>query len=293
MAFRSRARLKESGRTEPVERKRGGYVIFGVSELTTMPDLFADPIAYQDTMGRWSVRLAPLLVEFAKIGDSGRLLDVGCGTGSLTRTLAAMTRRATIVGIDPVTPFVEYARGQVTDPRVSFDVGDAQALPYPTASFDGVLSCLVFHFIPDAPRAAGEVRRVTRPGGTVAVCTWDGRGLESAALFWDAAAETDPAVEAKRRRPLGAPGQLAALWQSAGFRDVEESSLEITMDYASFEDYWRPALNGVGPIGAYGAALPPAQRDALKARLEARLRPRGAPGPFTLRARALAVRGLA
>jgi len=258
-----------------------------------MPDLFADPIAYQDTMGRWSVRLAPLLVEFAKVADAGRLLDVGCGTGSLTKTLAGMTRQATIVGIDPVAPFVEHARGQVKDARVSFDVGDAQALPYPAASFDGALSCLVFHFILDAPKAAGEVRRVTRPGGTVAACTWDGRGLESTALFWDVAAETDPAVEAKRRRPLSEAGQLTRLWQSAGFRDVEERPLEITMDFASFEDYWRPTLNGVGPIGAYGAALPPAQRDALKSRLEARLRPRGAPGPFSLRAKAHAVRGLA
>ena len=258
-----------------------------------MPDLFADPIAYQDTMGRWSMRLAPLLVEFARVGDGERLLDVGCGTGSLTRALVGMTRRATIVGIDPVTSFVEYARKQVTDARVSFDVGDAQALPYPAASFDGVLSCLVFHFIPDAPKAAGELRRVTRPGGAVTVCTWDGRGLESSALFWDAAAETDPTVEEKRRRPLGTPGQLGALWRSAGFHDVEERPLEITMDFASFEDYWRPNQNGVGPVGAYGAALRPEQREALKSRLEARLRSRGAPGPFSLRAKALAVRGLA
>src|SRR5262245_39665074 len=120
-----------------------------------MPDLFADPLAYQDTMGRWSVRLAPLLVEFAKVANGGRLLDVGCGTGSLTRALAGMTRQATIVGIDPVAPFVEYARGQVKDARVSFDVGDAQALPYPTESFDGALSCLVFIFISEGHREAG------------------------------------------------------------------------------------------------------------------------------------------
>ncbi len=258
---------------------------------TNSKEMFADAVAYEHMMGRWSACLAPRFAEFAKVADGGRLLDVGCGTGSLARTLAGMTRRAEIVGIDPAIPFVEYARAQVQDPRVSFEVGDAQALPFGPASFDGALSCLVFHFIPDAPTAAGEMRRVTRPGGTIAACTWDSRGMEMAALFWDVAVELDPSVEAKRRRPLTEAGQLGALWRAAGLREVEEGSLEITMDFASFDDYWRPQDNGVGPIGAYLAAMPPERRDTLRSRLEARLRARGAPGAFSLRAKALAVRG--
>jgi SAM-dependent methyltransferase len=260
--------------------------------MTEKP-LFADALAYEGFMGRWSVRLAPLLVEFANIDDRGRLLDVGCGTGSLTRTLLGMTCRAEIIGIDPVATFVAYVRGQVKNARVSFDVGDAQALPYPDASFDCALSCLVFQFIPDALKGASEVRRVTRPGGTVAACTWDARGLEMTALFWDVAVELDPAVEPKRRRPLSQPGQLAELWESAGFREVEERPLEITMDFASFEDYWRPQETGVGPTGAHVKTLDPAQRTALRSGLESRLRAYGAPGPFSLRGKALAVRGLA
>ena len=255
--------------------------------------LFTDALAYEGFMGRWSIRLAPLLAEFAKVGDPGRVLDVGCGTGSLTETLAGMTRRAEIVGIDPVAAFVEHARARINDARASFDVGDAQALPYPDASFDCALSCLVFHFIPDAAKAARELRRVVRSGGTGAVCTWDARGLEMTSLFWDVAVELDPAAEPKRRRPLGQPGQLTALWQSAGFREVEERPLEIITDFASFDDYWRPQETGVGPTGAYIATLDPAQRSALRSGLEARLRAVGAPGPFTLRAKALAVRGLA
>ena len=85
----------------------------------TEKPLFADALAYEGFMGRWSQRVAPLLVEFARIDDRGRLLDVGCGTGSLTRTLLGATRRAEIVGIDPVATFVEYVRGQVKDARVS------------------------------------------------------------------------------------------------------------------------------------------------------------------------------
>ena len=291
--MRNRTRSLEVRVWEPVKRKVHTCAILGGNGPLVMPELFSDPLAYEDLMGRWSLRLAPLFAKFAGVGDGGRLLDVGCGTGSLTRTVAAMTRRSEIVGIDPVAAFVEYAREQVKERRVSFDVGDAQALPYPAASFDAALSCLVFHFIPDPAKAAGEMKRVTRPGGTVAACTWDVRGMEMSALFWDAAVEQDPAAEAKRHRPLGRAGELTALWQSTGFRGVEERPLEIAMDFASFEDYWTPLSKGIGPQGAYVASLSPGPRERLRAAVEARVRDRGAPGPFSLRAQALAVRGLA
>ena len=258
-----------------------------------MAELFSDALAYQDLMGRWSVRLAPLFAQFTQVADGARVLDVGCGTGSLARTLASMTRRSEIVGIDPVAPFVEYARSQVKDPRVSFEVGDAQALPYPPASFDCALSLLVFQFIPDADQAARELRRVTRPGGTVAACTWDRQGMEMSALFWDVAGPLDPDAAAKRPERLNRAGQLGGLWRAAGLRDVEETELEISMDFSSFEDYWAPLEKGVGPQGAYLAALAPERRQALRQALEVRLRARGAPGAFALRAKALAVRGTA
>ena len=170
-------------------------------------------------------------------------------------------------------------------------MGDAQALPYPPASFDCALSLLVFQFIPDAGKAARELRRVTRLGGTVAACTWDRHGMEMSALFWDVAGSLDP--EAKRPERLNRAGQLGELWRAAGLRDVEETALEISMDFGSFEDYWAPLEKGVGPQGAYLVALAPERRKALRQALEARLRDRGAPGAFSLRAQALAVRGTA
>lgn len=253
-----------------------------------MAALFADALDYEDLMGRWSVRLAPLFAEFARVADGARVLDVGCGTGSLVRTLVSMTRRSEIVGLDPVAPFVEYARRQVKDPRVSFEVGDAQALPYPPASFDCALSLLVFHFIPDADQAAREMRRVTRQGGTVAACTWD-RSMELSGLFWNVASELDPSVEAKRPQRLNQAGQLGDLWRAAGLREVEERALEISMDFGSFNDYWRPLEKGVGPQGVYLVELAPERRKALRHALEDHLRARGAPGAFSLGAKALAI----
>ena len=68
--------------------------------------------------------------------DDSRVLDVGCGTGSLAQVLADMTRRTVVVGIDPAQAFIEYSRSRFSDTRFSFDVGNAMDLPYPSGSFD-------------------------------------------------------------------------------------------------------------------------------------------------------------
>jgi len=258
-----------------------------------MPDMFSDALAYEGLMGRWSVRLAPLFARFSKVTDGGSVLDVGCGTGSLVRTVAGMTRRSKIVGIDPVAPFIEYARAQVADTRLSFEVGSALAIPYPPESFAYTLSLLVLHFIPEPEKAAQEMRRVTRPGGTVAASTWERDGMEMSSIFWDVARGLDLSAEAKRHQRLYQAGQLAALWHATGLRDVEETALEIAMEFTSFDDYWRPILEGVGPIGAYAAGLTPEHREGLRRALEERLCADSREGAFSLRAKALAVRGLA
>lgn len=258
-----------------------------------MAEMFSNALAYEDMMGRWSVRLAPLLTRFARIGDRGRILDVGCGTGSLTRTLATESSRFEIVGIDPVPAFVEYARTQLGDSRVTFEHANALDLPYSEGSFDHTLSMLVLMFISEPEKAAAQMRRVTRPGGTVAACTWDRVGLEMTAVFWEEALKLDSEAETRAERPrrLNQPEQLAALWRATGLHDVEETTLEISTDFRSFDDYWRPFLRGVGPHGVYVADLPPQRCDALRDAIRKRLLGDSPDGPFSLRAKSLAVRG--
>lgn len=133
---------------------------------------------------------------------SGRekVLDAGCGTGSLSATLAKVTGASEIVGIDPSKAFIEYARIQVADPRVSFEVGDAQDLRYPDHTFDVCVALLAVDHIPDAPKAAKEMRRVTKTLGIVATAMWDrSHDNELYGCFWDAAEATDPTA----KRPSG------------------------------------------------------------------------------------------
>jgi SAM-dependent methyltransferase len=255
--------------------------------------MFANAIGYEQLMGRWSVRLAPLYADFARLRDAGRILDVGCGTGALVKTIADVTHKSEIVGMDPAQSFIEYARTCFNDPRIVFQVGDAMQIPFPAAHFDQTLSLLVMMFVPQPERAASEMKRVTRPGGTVSACTWHRDELELTSVFWEEACKLDPGADARAQRPKHSnrDGQLALLWQSAGLVDVEETAITMQLPFTTFNDFWDPHLQGVAPQGAYVASLSEERREALRRALHKRILGDRQDGAFTLRAKALAVRG--
>ncbi len=252
---------------------------------------FSNAEAYENYMGRWSRLFARRFADFVGVKDGERILDVGCGTGSLSFAVAASAPQSKIVGIDPSSAFVEYARSHTSDPRLSFDVGNALSLPYPDASFDKCLCLLVLQFLPDVGRAIEEMRRVLRHGGSAAACVWDKDVMEMHTVFWEPAAELEPGV----KRGSGAPytwGQLAALWKQSGLTNVEEIALEMPLEFASFDDFWTPHLGGQGPSGSYLVSLPPEKQIALRERVRERVLGAGPDRPFTLRAKAWAVRGV-
>lgn len=257
--------------------------------------MFGDAESYERYMGRWSRLLAPRFVEFAELPAQGRMLDVGSGTGSLTFAIAARHPRAYVTGIDPSPEYVAYAAsGNSSSDRVSFEVGDAEHLRFSMASFDAALSCLVFNFIPDPKAALREFRRVTKPGGTVAVAVWDyGDGMRMLRHFWDAAARVEPSAgelhEAHMR--FCRSGVLPALWREAGLEQVSEQPIEITMRFASLADYWDPFLLGQGPAGAFLRHLDSDQLQAVRSEVMHRLSLAAEDMPFDLPARAWAVRG--
>ena len=149
-----------------------------------------DPEAYVGYVGRGSQRLAPAFVRFAGVSADERVLDVGCGTGHLTRAVAAAAAIAT--GIDLSSPYVKFARRVTANPAISFRVGDALDLPYPNGVFERTLSMLALDVLPDSERALREMRRVTRQGGVVAVVVNNSAGgWTPFSLVWDAAAVLD------------------------------------------------------------------------------------------------------
>lgn len=262
---------------------------------TQQQQMFAESDAYERFMGRWSRQLAPLLVTFASIADRDNVLDIGAGTGALTFTIARAFPSARVTGVDPSEAYVRYAQSQARDDRIRFVVGDAQALKLPDASFDKTVSLLVLNFIPDATKAVKEMMRVTRPGGVVAAAVWDyGNGMEMLRVFWDEAVALDSSIDSRdeRHMPFCRSGELRRLWLASGLRDVDEQPLTIEMKFASFDDFWSPFLGGQGPAGAYTRSLPAPRRAELEKRVRRRVLGSRPDGPFTLRGRAWAVRGI-
>jgi SAM-dependent methyltransferase len=242
---------------------------------------------YSRHVGRYTDALAEALLDRAGLRNGDRALDVGCGPGAVLAALAARLGAARVTGVDPSTPFVATARARVRGADVR--VGAAEALPFDDASFDVVTSQLVLNFLEDAHAGVAEMCRVARR--SVVACVWDYAGeMEMLRAFWDAALELDPeAPDEGRVMRWCSPGELLALWKSAGLGGVDVDALVVGARYDGFDDYWTPFTAGLAPSGAYCASLDDDRREALRAACYRRL---GSPaGPFELSARAWVVTG--
>jgi trans-aconitate methyltransferase len=258
--------------------------------------LWAAGSAYERYVGRWSRPVADTFLDWLGIAPARVWLDVGCGTGALCERILKRAAPARVAGVDSSDGFIAHAAAHVVDPRVEFLKGDAQALPVGDASKDVVVSGLVLNFVPDKAKMAAEMRRVSRPGGTVAVYVWDyAEGMEMMRHFWDAAVALKPAgaeLDEGPRFPICKPDALRELFAAAGLREVETQPIEIATVFSDFDDYWTPFLGGTGPAPAYCMSLGEAERNALRDRLRASL-PTGPDGKIALTARAYAVKGVA
>lgn len=252
---------------------------------------------YEQLMGRWSQKLAPLLIDFAGLADGERILDVGCGTGSLTFALPQAAEVSAIAAIDYSPVFVEEAKRRNSDARISIQEADACALPFEDDHFDRALSLLVLHFVPEAGKAVSEMRRVVRPGGVVAAAVWDHLGgMPGMRMMLDTVAVLSESGRRLRShycfQPMMRPDEMKDSFARNGLLDVEQVSLLIRMEYQTFADYWEPIAAGEGPLGKYVAALDPAQRAETDAAVRAAYEAGQPDGPRSFVSVAWACRGV-
>jgi SAM-dependent methyltransferase len=235
-----------------------------------------DGDAYDDFMGRYSTPLARRFADFAGVGSGMRALDVGAGTGALTREL--VSRGASAAAADPSPEFVAVLRTRF--PELEVREAPAEELPFDTGAFDVALAQLVVAFVSDAPAAVAEMARVAR---RVAVCMW---GIEEVDMFAaiDRTAQAIGASRATEPRLYRTPQEIHDLLAPLG--EVEDAELDVTVGYRDYDEFWQALQRGVGPAGHWIASLDAEQHERAHDELHRRL---GSPdGPFELNARAFA-----
>jgi SAM-dependent methyltransferase len=181
-------------------------------------------------------RWGPVVVEAAGVGPGQRVLDVGCGTGAATVAAADRVGPAgAVVGLDANPEMLAVARRK--DAPVDWREGRAEALPFPDASFDAVVSQFAMMFFADATGAVREMLRVLRPGGRLAVAVCD--AVENSPGYGALAATLDQlfgkAIGDAFRAPfvLGDPGLLGAIFAEGGAGDVAIARHDGTVRFAS------------------------------------------------------------
>jgi SAM-dependent methyltransferase len=261
-----------------------------------MDDSWLSGNAYERFMGRWSTPIAEKFLNWLAVPPACSWLDVGCGTGSLTRLILETQHPQEILAIDSSPDFISHAQQSILHPSVDFKVGLAQSLEFDSNSVDAVVSGLVLNFVPQPEAAIAEMLRVAQLGGTIGIFLWDyARGMQMLRYFWDAAVELDPAaheLDEGVRFPLCREGELETLVRSAGLKRVEAVPIDVITAFRNFDDFWQPFLGDVGPAPNYAMSLDPRARQKLADKLRKTL-PIDQNGSISLTARAWAVKGRA
>ena len=244
--------------------------------------MFVSDSAYDAFMGRYSRGLAVVFADFAGAVSGSSVVDVGAGTGALTGELAA--RGVHVAAAEPSAPFVESLRTRF--PAVDAQVAPAESLPWPDATFDASLAQLVVSFMQDAPAGIGEMRRVVKPGGTIATCMWDREGMEMLAAVNRARSvlgDDATTADAKYRTRE----EIESLFGD-GFEGAHTELLEAVASYTGYDEFWSALGGGAGPAGAWIASLDDERRRAAHDEIHRQI---GAPaGAFTLTGKAWATR---
>jgi ubiquinone/menaquinone biosynthesis C-methylase UbiE len=225
---------------------------------------FDDSAAYERFVGSWGRAAGAIFLDWLAPPSGAHWLDIGCGTGLFTELILDTRSPATVFAIDQAAAQIEHARRKPVAQRSNFQVGDAQALPFPDSSFDIVVSALVINFIPDRPQALSEMRRVAHPRGVVAGYVWDfGEELSPSGPFRSGLREIVadlPALPGTEDSSLGA---LRLLFARAGFEEIATRTIEVTVSFPNFDDFWLAQTPSYSPMTKMIAAMTTSEQAKL------------------------------
>ena len=213
------------------------------------------------------VPMAELMVQSAGLPAGAKVLDVAAGSGNAT--LAAARGGGEVTGLDYVPELLERGRRRAAAEGLpaEFVEGDAEALPYPDASFDAVLSCVGVMFAPDQERAAAELVRVCRPGCSIALANWTPASFVGG-IFRTVGKHVPPPAGVRPPGQWGTRERLEELL-GAAVTDLRITEREFVFRFrtaAEFTDFFRA---NYGPVRKAFEALDEAGQARLHADLTA------------------------
>ena len=164
------------------------------------------------------------LIDGAGVETGSQVLDIACGSGVLTRhALSRSGQSGRVVGVDPAPGMIAAARE--VEPRIEWILGRAEVLDFGDATFTCVVSQFGMMFFQDRPKAAGEMFRVMKPGGRLAIAVWN--SIENNPAYRDITAVLDEHVSTAAgdalRLPysLGDPDEVTNVLDQGGFTDIK------------------------------------------------------------------------
>lgn len=212
-------------------------------------------------IGAGILLMSELLCEAVELHAGQRVLDVATGSGNAA--LAAARRFGDVTGIDYVPSLIERARQRATAEGLAatFDVGDAEHLPYPDASFDVVLSVVGAMFCPDQEQAAAELLRVCRLGGKIGMVNWTPDGW-AGQMFKTSAKFMPPPPGLKPPVRWGTPEGIQELL-GRGVSNLQITRRAQPLRFFSPQHYVEYFRQNFGPSQRAFEALPAAGQEEL------------------------------
>jgi ubiquinone/menaquinone biosynthesis C-methylase UbiE len=257
--------------------------------MATAAIQFGDAGAYERFMGRWSRAVAPLFLDWLNPPKRARWLDIGCGSGILTEALLDLCDPASVTGIDPSAAQIAAALGGRAAQRARFKTADAMELPFPDRSFDNTVSALVINFIADPSPALAEVRRVTVRGGRVGGYVWDfEKDLSPSGPLRRAMRAFGAEVPALPGTSHSSLQALESLFRQAGFSAIDSRTIDVTLAYSDFTDFWSAQTSDYSPTTKVINAMTDAERRRLMRAVQEAV-PRAHNGRIEYTARANAI----
>lgn len=210
------------------------------------PEWSARAAAWAQLWGGFASPAWHAVVEQTRLGAGTRVLDVGCGSGEFCQF--AVEHGAAVSGLDAAEGMIAIARRRV--PEADLRVGAIECLPWPDDHFELVTGFNAFQFAADIVAALAEAKRVTRPGGHVAICNWGAHEERDLAAIFTALAELQPppppTTPATKPPATGEPGVLEELARRAGLQPQSAGTIDVPYHASDQMTLQHALLQGAG-----------------------------------------------